>query len=81
MRKYYPVIVVAFGILLIVVGVCYGVFFVGLPGPDDSPTEAARVSMHASISFGGVCVGALFFLVGIAVSAVRLFSRKQRQQA
>ena len=81
MRKYYPLIVVAFGILLIVVGVCYGVFFAGLPGPDDSSIEAARVSMHGSIAFGGVCVGALFFLGGVMVSAVRLFSRKQRPQS
>lgn len=81
MRKYYPLIVVAFGILLIVAGVAYGVFFAGLPGPDDSPAEAARVSMQGSIAFGGVCAGVLFFLGGVVVSAFRLFSRKQRPQA
>jgi hypothetical protein len=81
MRKYYPLIGVAFGILLIVVGVAYGVFFAGLPGPEDSPAEAARVSVHGSIAFGGVCAGVLFFLGGVLVSVFRLFSRKKRSQA
>ncbi len=81
MRKYYPLIFVTFGILLIVVGVGYGVFFAGLPGPDDSPAEAARVSLHGNIAFGGVCIGVLLFLGGVVVSAFRLLSRKQRPQA
>lgn len=76
MSKYYPVMIAAFGILLILAGVGYGVFFAGMPGPDDSPAEAARVSMHGSLAFVGVCVGILCFLAGLVVGAIRLVSRK-----
>ena len=80
MRKYYPLIVIAFGILLIVAAAGYGVLFPGLPGPDDSPAEAARVSMHAKIVFGAVSVGVLCFLAGIVAGVLRLFSRKKHPQ-
>ena len=81
MRKYSPLIVVAFGILLFVAGVLYGGFIAGIPGPDDSPAEAARVSMHGTIAFGAVSVGVLCFLAGIVAGVIRLFSRKKYPQA
>jgi hypothetical protein len=81
MKKHYPLMLAAFGILLIVAGVGYGVFFAGIPGPDDSPAEAARVSMHGNLAFGGVCVGVLCFLVGVVVGLIRLLSRKPQRQA
>lgn len=80
MRKLNPLIVVALGILTVVAGVVYGVFAAGIPGPDDSPAEAARVSMHGILSFGVVCVGVLCFLVGISAGVIQLFSRKKQPQ-
>lgn len=81
MKKYHPLILVALGILLFVAGVAYGVFVAGIPGPDDSPAEAARVSMHGNVSFGAVCAGVLCFLIGIVAGVIRLFSRKKQPQA
>jgi len=81
MKKYYPLFVVALGILLIVLAVGYAVIFPSLPGPDDPPAEVARVSMQGNIVFAGVCAGALCILGGVVVSAFRLLSRKQRPQA
>ncbi len=43
MKQYYPLIVVALGILLSVAGFLYAGFVGGIPGPDDSPAEAAHV--------------------------------------
>ena len=60
MRKYHPLTVVALGVLLIVVGAVGGVFFAGLPGPDDSLAEVERVAMHGNIAFAGMCVGGCF---------------------
>jgi hypothetical protein len=81
MRKFNPLIVVALGILTVVAGVVYGVFAAGIPGPDDSPAEAARVSQHGNISFAAVCAGVLCFLAGTAAGVIRLFSRKKPPQA
>ena len=55
MKQYFPLIVVALGILLSVVGFLYAGFVGGIPGPDDSPAEAAHVSLHNKIGFGAVC--------------------------
>ena len=81
MKQYYPLIVVALGILLSVAGFLYAGFVGGIPGPDDSPAEAAHVSLHNKIGFGAVCVGVLCFLGGIVAGVIRLFSRKKHQQA
>ena len=51
MKQYYPLIVVALGILLSVAGFLYAGFVGGIPGPDDSPAEAAHVSLHNEIGF------------------------------
>ncbi len=72
MKQYFPLIVVALGILLSVAG-----FVGGIPGPDDSPAEAAHVSLHNKIGFGAVCVGVLSFLGGMVAGVIRLFSRKK----
>ena len=77
MKQYFPLIVVALGILLSVAGFLYAGFVGGIPGPDDSPAEAAHVSLHNEIGFGAVCVGVLSFLGGMVVGAIRLFSRKK----
>ncbi len=81
MKQYYPLIVVALGILLSVAGFLYAGFVGGIPGPDDSPAEAAHVSLHNQIGFGAVCVGVLCFLGGIVAGVIRLFSRKKHPQA
>ena len=81
MKKYYPLVFIGFGILLVVAGLGYGVIFAGIPGPDDSPAEAARVSFHGSIAFGGACLGMLFFLAGLVMGAIRLLLPKRQPQA
>ena len=77
MKQYFPLIVVALGILLSVVGFLYEGFVGGIPGPDDSPAEAAHVSLHNKIGFGAVCLGVLSFLGGMLAGVIRLFSRKK----
>jgi len=81
MKQYYPLIVIALGMLLSVTGFLYAGFVGGIPGPDDSPAEAAHVSLHNQIGFGAVCVGVLCFLGGIVAGVIRLFSRKKHPQA
>ncbi|MCH1409566.1 MAG: hypothetical protein L7V87_11065 [Verrucomicrobiales bacterium] len=81
MKQYYPLIVVALGMLLFVAGFLYAGFAGGIPGPDDSLAEAAHVSMNSQIGFGAVCVGVLCFLGGIVAGVIRLFSRKKHPQA
>ena len=81
MKRYYWLIFIALGILLSVVGFLYAGFVGGIPGPDDSPAEAAHVSLHNKIGFGAVCVGALCFLGGIVAGVIRLFSREKHPQA
>jgi len=77
MKQYCPLIVVGLGILLSVAGFLYAGFVGGIPGPDDSPAEAAYVSLHNKIGFGAVCVGVLSFLGGMVAGVTRLFSRKK----
>lgn len=80
MKKYSPLIVAALGILLSVAGFLYAGFVGGIPGPDDSPAEAAHVQLLGMIGFTVVCVGALCFLGGIVAGVIRLFSRKMHPQ-
>ena len=81
MGKYYPLIFVALGILLSVAGFLYAGFVGGIPGPDDSPAEAAHVSFHNKIGFGAFCIGVLSFLGGIVSGVICLFSRKSHPEA
>ena len=80
MKKFWPLIVVAVGILLIVSSAGYGVFFVGIPGPDDSPAELARQSMQGNFAVGGGFVGVLCLLIGVVAGIIRLVSRKRQSQ-
>ena len=77
MKQYCPLIVVGLGILFSVAGFLYAGCVGGIPGPDDSPAEAAHVSLHNMIGFGAVCVGVLSFLGGMVAGVIRLFSRKK----
>ena len=77
MKQYCPLIVVGLGILFSVAGFLYAGFVGGIPGPDDSPAEAAHVSLHNMIGFGAECVGVLSFLGGMVAGVIRLFSRKK----
>ena len=47
MKQNYPLIIVALGILLSMAGFLYAGFVGGIPGPDDSPAEAAHVQLRA----------------------------------
>lgn len=76
MKKFYPLAITALGVFLMAGGILYGAMFAGLPGPDDSPAEAARVSMHGNIAFGGLCLGVLAFLAGLLALSLRVFTRK-----
>ena len=56
MKQYYPLIVIALGMLLSVAGFLYAGFVGGIPGPDDSPAGSYETGLHnpvSSMSFRG----------------------------
>ncbi len=78
MKEFWPLIVVAVGVLLVVSSAGYGVFFVGIPGPDDSPDELARQSVQGNFAVGAFFLGALCLLIGVAGGIIRLVPRMRR---
>lgn len=78
MKKHHPLWWIAAGLLLMAGAVAYGVFSVGIPGPDDSPAELARQSSAGHIAVGAFLVGLLGLLAGSISGAFRLVARLRR---
>jgi hypothetical protein len=52
------------GLALLAVGIVYGVFFVGIPGPDDPPGELRRQAWHSSLAQLIALAGLLTIVMG-----------------
>ncbi len=71
MKKFWPLVLIAGGGMLLLASVVYGVVFAGIPGPDDSPSQLARQEFHGNIAFVGILLGGLILLTGGAAGITK----------
>jgi hypothetical protein len=77
MKRFLPLLLLALGILLLIGGFFYDVVFAGVPYQDPTPEMSARYAFHSHIASAAYLLGGGSFLVGVAASIIRRFSRRQ----
>lgn len=63
------------GLLLFMVGLIWGVYFVGIPYQDPTPAQRAHEALHISVSFWLMGAGTFTFLSTGLLSVARLIFR------
>ncbi|WP_145372124.1 hypothetical protein [Maioricimonas rarisocia] len=75
MTRYWPLLLAAAGLLLLVTGFVYDVIFAGIPYQDPTPDMSARYARHAVIAAAIRWCGVGAVLLGLTVGLVRRGSR------
>lgn len=70
MKRLWPLIPMAAGLMLILAGFVYDVFFAGIPYQDPTPELAAAYARHADNAACMFRSGAAIFVAGLACAAV-----------
>ena len=78
MRRFWPHILIAAGLFLVVVGFIYDVEFAGIPYQDPTPEMSARYAHHAHIASVIRLFGFGVFLFGVIAGIIRLVVRRFR---
>ena len=81
MKRFWPLILTAAGLFLLVGGFIYDVMFAGIPYQDPTPEMSARYAHHAHIASTICWFGVGFFLVGCFAGIIRLVVRRFRPPA
>lgn len=76
MRRFWPVILVAAGFLLLLAGSVYDVIFAGIPDQDPTPEMSARYAHHASIASLTRWLGFGIMVCGSVAGIVRFRVRR-----
>jgi len=79
MRRFWPLILIAVGLLFLVGGFIYDVMFAGIPYQDPTPEISARYAHHARVASVICRVGGGVFLFGSLAGIIRLVVRWFRQ--
>lgn len=66
---------VAAGIVAMISGIGWGVFFVGVPYPDPTPAQRAEEAFHLQVSSIGMLVGVVAIISSVVVFVVRWLVR------
>ncbi len=74
-RRYFPLLLMGLGLLLLVAGFGYDLMFAGIPYQDPTPEMSARYAFHARIASAGYLVGGGAVLVGAVAGVIRVVVR------
>lgn len=78
MKRHWPAILIAAGVLPLLGGVVYDVFFVGIPYQDPPPALAAAYARQAHLAAAIRRCGVGVVLVGALAGGVRWVTRRLR---
>jgi hypothetical protein len=78
MRRFWPLIVIAAGLFLLVGGFIYDAMFAGIPYQDPTPEMLARYNHHSRIASTIQGSGFGIFLFGLLASIIRRAVRRFR---
>jgi len=81
MKRFWPLLVIAAGICLLVGGFVYDVMFAGIPYQDPTPEMSARYARHSRIASVLCWTGVGAFLFGGVAGIIRLVVRWSRRPA
>lgn len=79
MKRFWPLILIAAGLFLLVGGFIYDVMFAGIPFQDPTPEMSARYAQQAQIGATICWLGVGVFAFGLLSSIVRLVVRRFRR--
>lgn len=78
MKRFWPLILIAAGIFLLLGGFFYDVIFAGIPYQDPTPEMSARYDFHAHIASVIRWIGFGVFLFGSIAGIMGLLARRFR---
>ena len=73
MKRFWPLLLIAAGICLLVFGIVYDVMFAGIPYQDPTPEMSARYARHSGIASVLRWAGVGAFLFGSVAGILRWF--------
>ena len=81
MKRFWPLFLIAAGLLLMFGGFLYFAMTEGVPDQDPTPAMSARAAYHEHISDLILCSGLVVFVVGIVAGIISLVVRRIRPSA
>ncbi len=78
MTRFWPLLLAAAGLFLLLSGFVYDVMFAGIPYQDPTPEMSARYAHHARIASSTYWLGFGVFLLGLLAGIVRFVVRRFR---
>jgi len=76
MRRFWPLFLIAGGVLVVFGGFIYDVMFAGIPYQDPTPEMSARYAHHAGIASMIRWCGVVVFLFGVFSIVIRRVTLK-----
>jgi hypothetical protein len=76
MRRFWPLFLIAGGVLIVFGGFIYDVMFAGIPYQDPTPEMSARYAHHAHVASLIRWLGVVVFLGGVVAGIIRRIARK-----
>jgi hypothetical protein len=76
MKRFWPLLLIAGGVLIVFGGFIYDVMFAGIPYQDPTPELSARYARHAHIASMIRWLGGGAFLIGIVAGIIRRVAQK-----
>jgi hypothetical protein len=77
MRRFWPLLLIVGGVLLVFGGLIYDVEFAGIPYQDPTPEMSASYAHHAGIASMICWFGGAVFLFGVVAGVIRRVTRKR----
>ena len=79
MKQFWPYILIAAGLLLMVGGFIYDVLFAGIPYQDPTPELSANYARHSHIASTIRWCGGWLFLLGMFIDCSRWVIHRQKK--
>ena len=76
MRRFWPLLLIAGGVLVVFGGFIYDVMFAGIPYQDPTPEMSESYAHHAGIASMIRWCGVVVFLFGVVAGVIRRVTRK-----
>jgi hypothetical protein len=78
MKRFWPLLLLVAGVLLVLGGFAYDVLCAGIPYQDPTPEQSARYAYHARVASCLRGAGLAALLAGAVAGLVRRMTRKPR---